>query len=49
MKEKIIITLIIILMVALVSFMTYMAITNPYEYPGYEISTPPVYSPWPAG
>ena len=48
MKEKVTATFIVILMILILSGMMYMAITNPYEYPGYELTPPPNYSPWPA-
>ena len=48
MKEKIVGFLLGAFIIFVVGGMLYMAIKYPREYPGYEISTPPVYSPWPA-
>ena len=48
MKEKIVGFLLGAFIIFVVGGMLYMAIKYPREYPGYEISTPPIYSPWPA-
>jgi len=46
-KDKIVGTLVGIIMVLVIGGMIYLAIKHPREYPGYEYQTPPVYSPWP--
>ncbi len=37
----------LLLLALVVSGMLYLAIKYPREYPGYEIQTPPYYSPYP--
>jgi len=47
MKDKIVGIVLAIVIFIVVSGMLYLAIKYPREYPGYEQSIPPIYSPYP--
>ncbi|SVD26275.1 uncharacterized protein METZ01_LOCUS379129 [marine metagenome] len=44
MKEKLVSITIGLFIFLVVGGMLYMAIKNPYQYPGYDVTTPPHYS-----
>ena len=48
MKEKITQIILGSLILFVLGSLLYVAIKHPRTYPGYDISPPPVYSPWPA-